>query len=301
MMTDSHSIITIAAAIITVAVAAGAIAVWLILLRRRKNRADHSPVVDLVPIQFREGYGSGGELVQIGGRKIALGKAQDAGSRETQQDSYGISFEDGRLLCVVCDGMGGMAKGEESSKLAVRVIMEAMSAQSIGSDISQNIKSALEKASQEVYSLCRGRGGTTAVVAVLDERGLSYGSVGDSRLYMLRSGVLNQLGQDHIFYYDLLKTGITPEEAAEHPESEHLTSFIGREQLTRVNIGEGPIALSKGDMILLVTDGVYRSIDSEGMIKALRRGGAKEVAKAALVLQSPTQDNLTAISLTVLE
>jgi serine/threonine protein phosphatase PrpC len=300
-MDVSHSVITIALSIITVAVVAGAIAVWLILLRRRRARAAHAPVVDLVPLQFRAKPGDGGDLVNIGGRQIAVGKAQDPGNRETQQDSYGISFEKGRLLCVVCDGMGGMAKGEESSKLAVKVIIEELSREINVGDISQSIRDALVKASREVYGLCNGRGGTTAVVAILDERGLSYGSVGDSRLYLLRGGVLNQLGQDHIFYYDLLKTDTTPEEAAEHPESEHLTSFIGREELTRMNISEAPIALQKGDMMLLVTDGVYRSVSDDALVDALRRGGAKEVANAALVSQNPAQDNLTAVSLTVLK
>ena len=299
------NLINIALVIIAVALASGAVAVWLIIQARKKRgqRAVNNPagIVDLTPPQFRAKESADARRISVGERTIVIESAQELGRRESQQDAFAVSAEQGRAVCAVCDGMGGMAKGEESAQLAALVIMSQLEkpCESAAETVAA-IENTLKTASSQVYGLCRGRGGSTAVVAVIDENGLVYGAAGDSRIYLLRDGMLNQLGQDHIFYYDLLRTDFTPKEAAEHPESEHLTSFIGREELTKINSSGGAIGLAAGDMILIVSDGIYKSIDDRNIVAALSRGGAGAVVEAAMTAGNPAQDNATAVSIKVI-
>jgi len=291
-MPDAYDINDLSMAIIVVAVFVCGAALWLIL--KYRQAAGHKPHAERKEKSEAPSAPPGQEqLLSVGGKSLAVSSAQHIGVRESQQDAYSISCQEGRLICAVCDGMGGMAMGEEAAKLALKIMMQTMEGEGEASAL---IREALMRASDAVYALCGGRGGTTAVLAVIGAQGLSYGAAGDSRIYLYRDGQLAQLGQDHIFYYDLIRSAASLKEAAEHPEREHLTSFIGREALTRINESGRPLPLRAGDAVLIVTDGIYRSVEEDCLRALLSKGaGAREIAAQALFAQNPAQDNLTVV------
>jgi protein phosphatase len=292
-MPDAYDINDMSVAIIAVAVFVCGMALWLILKYRQAVRRGQSDLRQAVAAQSPAEPPAQELLLNVGGRAVSVTHAQHIGSRDSQQDAYSMAYDEKRLICAVCDGMGGMAMGAEAARLAIDTMMPIAGG---AGDTRELIRQALIRASDAVYALCGGRGGTTAVLAVINAQGLSYGAAGDSRIYLCRDGQLAQLGQDHIFYYDLIRSTATPREAAEHPEREHLTSFIGREALTRINQCRLPLPLLAGAAVLIVTDGIYRSIDEPGMLRLLSAGaGAREIAAQALLAQKPAQDNLTVV------
>ena len=159
--------------------------------------------------------------------------------REHNEDNFLV---DKKLsLFIVCDGMGGHAAGEVASALAVRVIHEELKRESdllqdyvaaktgvdrvTKRDITNMLEFAVNRASARVHAEAmrdpskRGMGTTLVMLLVLGQQGfITY--CGDSRVYLLRDGVLEQVTEDHTVYNELIRRKKLPreriEEAMEH-------------------------------------------------------------------------------------
>ena len=154
--------------------------------------------------------------------ELELANLQGVGSREEQQDAFGISrmdrYEEDGLLAVLCDGMGGMAEGG--------MIAAETASQLVGifpwTDDS-DVPGWVYQRSARVYQQFRGHGGTTLVAALLKENRLSFWCVGDSDLFLLRENKLYGLNARQEFKNDLiLRTldGAFPvEEAFQDPQA----------------------------------------------------------------------------------
>src|ERR1051326_1140690 len=157
--------------------------------------------------------------------------------RKNNEDAFGYSRQLG--LFVVCDGMGGMAAGEVASKLAIDTMHDyfAKAAQngnfpevgkrvSGASERSNALVSAIHTANEAIYAAAtaegearRGMGST--IVAVLADRNLplfSIAHVGDSRIYRIRQGSLQQLTNDHSLVMEQVRRGMITREEAERSE-----------------------------------------------------------------------------------
>src|SRR6476659_7623382 len=144
--------------------------------------------------------------------------------REHNEDNFLVDKKLG--LFVVCDGMGGHAAGEVASALAVRTLHEeikreadlltdyarggAGGARVSKRDILNMLEFAVNRASSRVHAEAakdeKKRGMGTTIVGVLFVGAQAFiVHVGDSRLYLLRDGVLEQVTEDHNVYNELLK------------------------------------------------------------------------------------------------
>jgi serine/threonine protein phosphatase PrpC len=126
----------------------------------------------------------------------------------------------GRLM-MIADGMGGHQGGQVASGIAVDVVCEGFlqaqpgNPRSVLIDLFQQAHSAILEASRRQDGL-EGMG-TTCVAAILKDGQLTYGHIGDSRLYLLRNGHAQQLTDDHTLVNSLLQRGmLTTEEARIH-------------------------------------------------------------------------------------
>ena len=172
------------------------LAITLLLMRKRKNNAPHEASCK-APISERQQHMTVLELANL----------QGIGSRQEQQDSFGISrfdrYEEDGLLVILCDGMGGMAEGR---KIAADTASELMNAFPWEND--KDIPAWINWRSGKVYQQFRGHGGTTLVAALLRKNALSFWCVGDSDLFLLRSGSLYSLNMRQEFKNDLVLRAI---------------------------------------------------------------------------------------------
>lgn len=189
------------------------------------------------------------------------------GTRSYQEDSAAYCETEKGLFCVVCDGIGSRKDGGSSSKLTVERFVELFKA---GFDLSfpEFITAAAEKTDREVYEKFGSGSGTTVTSVYIKDRLLWWFSVGDSRLYIKRAGRLRQITIDHDYSYVLeqrLKKGIIDRAAyeAEKPKGGRLASFIGMGGIDIVDVSMKPLELMEGDVLLLATDGLYKSIGDE--------------------------------------
>ena len=231
------------------------------------------------------------------------------GKRESQQDAAYIAASDDDVLAVVCDGMGGISGGQLASRTAVEAFIECYQtyAQQDAAGFAW-LKNAAEVIDDIVYSLCGPDGqrlgaGTTLVSIILHDGQINWLSVGDSRLYILRGNEMVQVTNDHNYFLTLnrqrqngqISSEVYQEEAC---NGEALISFIGMGGLLMIDINEVPFALVPGDVILLCTDGLYRTV-SDQEIKTIvtesesMQEAANHLEKIIEHRSHPYQDNYT--------
>lgn len=243
------------------------------------------------------------------GLGLRTASLHEIGDRDSQQDAFclaGLEAPEGGVLAAVADGMGGLVDSGQVS----RALTDALSGSfAPGGETppARQLQLLLRQALERVETLRKeqtAQSGSTLVMGLIRESGLSWLSVGDSRIYLWRGGGLIQLSRDHDFSHDLtllaLQGDMTLPEADRDPRRENLTSFIGRGFPRKVEWNPEPVSLLPGDKVVLMSDGVYRALSQQEMARCLR-GDASEAARAlqAAVMgkRLPQQDNFTAVIL----
>jgi len=252
--------------------------------------------------------------------KIRPGNHQHIGTRKEQQDAFAFSdlsdaafVRHAGMLALLADGMGGLKEGGEASRLAIRAFLESYARKTPEETIDEALDRSLREANDAVHTFAAARDlvgncGTTLVAAVVHKSGVYWTSAGDSRLYMTDGQSLTPLTEDHIYARKLEKAvekGILDEkDALSHPEREALTSYIGDEEIAIV--GKGSLAGSpeglpgKGFMLLLCTDGLYKTLSEEKMLEVYSPDPgkwARTLVDTAVSENIPSQDNITVLCL----
>lgn len=239
---------------------------------------------------------------------LRSGAASDVGRvRRNNQDQYLLE----EPLFAVADGMGGAAGGEEASLTAVTALKATFDAHPTADGLADGVRNAnravWEKALE--HPELRGMGTTMTAVALVegaddkDDQVLAVANVGDSRVYLLRDGRLDQITEDHSVPEELVRAGrITPEEAATHPQRNMLTRVLGNEP--EVEVDCFAIIPYSGDRLVLASDGLFNEIDHEGITAIARRQRDPEKAASELVRtarESGGNDNITVVVVDVVD
>lgn len=255
----------------------------------------------------------------MGDEKLKVGSCTSIGDRDTQQDLCSYAWCGNMLLAVLCDGMGGMEGGELASRIGVQIALDMLREQPPAAihGAAEWMKMVFICADAEISHLQNESGmhlnaGTTEIMVIADGNKMQWGCVGDSRIYLKRGGSLRVITRMH--NYDLtldhmLQTGQINEEEKKRlsaEEGEKLISYLGIGGL----IGSIPIidigalfTLEEGDVILLCSDGVYKTLSDAQVNSILEEcGGNMDIAAHRIVdeacrLASNNQDNTTAIAI----
>ncbi len=144
----------------------------------------------------------------------------------------------------------------------------------------------------------------TRLLTIPHQGGLSYASVGDSYLYLLRDGVLLKLNVEHNLchdrYLEAIREGdMAPISPSDIPEGEALTAFLGMVGLAEVDCSVRPLPLQEGDVLLACSDGVGGVLAPEEVLGALQEESVETMCarlEAGIVAHArPHQDNYTAV------
>lgn len=244
--------------------------------------------------------------------KVRIGQLQGLGDRDSQQDSFAVSGADCQhigMLAVVADGMGGLVNSGQISSAVVEAVSDAYIPGSDAPASTQLLtlaRSAIQRSAALTKDLTY-KSGTTMIACILQNGGLSWMSIGDSRLCLWRNGGLIQLNRDHNFAHDLLVLTIggqmTPEQAFANPRREALTSCISQEFPRYFDFNLEPVSLLSADRVILMSDGVYRTLTEQELCVALEQSADKsaDLIKRQIEAKAlPQQDNFTAVILEVL-
>jgi protein phosphatase len=203
--------------------------------------------------------------------------------RHANQDVCAALAEHGAF--VVCDGMGGAAGGEVASHLATEVFLDCLSQPKSVSSRAR-LAEAIRAANQAVFRHSRKspslHGMGTTLVALLweedtprskDARASStlwIAHVGDSRCYLLRSGELHQLTEDHSLVEEQVRAGVLSRvQAVASPMRNIITRAIGSQSTVEPEIAAH--ATRPGDLYLLASDGLSRELEDDAIAQILNR------------------------------
>lgn len=233
--------------------------------------------------------------------------AQDRGAREEQQDSVNSSLPelqaDIGVLCVLSDGMGGLADGARASRAVTDTMVSTFHRSSVADAPEQILLRGCLYSQQAVRAMQdenREDAGATLAAVLLRNGRCSFLSVGDSRIYLFRNGGLIQLTRDQNRKSRIERQigfGRMPEEARTDAMSGALTFYIGREDPIQTDRGARSFPVGPGDRLLLVTDGVYSTLPEAEMAAIMTLPG--EAATYEMIMRvigknMPKQDNCTA-------
>ena len=199
---------------------------------------------------------------------------------------------------VVADGMGGASAGEVASRMLVETVKNFLTNSPAPWD-ETILAQAVTRANDDIWNLSRQnedyRGmGTTATILYLDGDRACFAHVGDSRLYLLRNEILEQVTEDHSYVETLVRRGeITHEEARVHPMKNVLTQAVGA--MLEVQIDTANFSAQLDDVFLLCTDGLTNMVDDETIARILQNSPnpAEDLINAAL--DNGGKDNVSVI------
>ena len=215
----------------------------------------------------------------------------------------------GRVF-LVCDGMGGQAAGEKASGLAVELIPAALAdAIDWNGSTPEQVSAALDRAVVHANDEIMAAGaldpdqhqmGTTVVFAVHVRGTLLVGGVGDSRVYRLRRGELEQLTVDHSLVQALVEAGtIKPEDAGSHRYRNVLYRYLGSKEGGQ-GAGAKPVVPKAGDRYVLCSDGVTDGLPDARIKEVLAAEPDPQAAAEAIVAAAErggSRDNITCLTL----
>ena len=228
-----------------------------------------------------------------------------------ESDKEIILSEYGCLLAVA-DGMGGMNAGEVASEIAVNVVKEAFSKNSIPTSSlestaarEQYLKQVIILADETIkrhakdHPECLGMG-STIVIAWLYGDEVSIAWLGDSRIYLFREpDGLEQLSKDHSYVQELVDEGtISEEDAFNHPYNNVITRSLG-DNSKRANADSESLRLFKGDILLLNSDGLSGVLQDSELARIIQ-ANRKSMSSCRVALWKEAEnagwhDNVTAI------
>lgn len=207
----------------------------------------------------------------------------DVGIRKkTNQDSVLLQVAQTGLgeiaFGVVCDGMGGLAKGELASATLIRafavwfqndlsnLIKQGFTEQGLFSQWKSIIISQSKKIAQYGEANGISLGTTVAAVLIIQNRYYII-NVGDSRIYQINS-TLNQLTKDQTFIQREMDAGrMTAEEAKTDPRRNVLLQCVGASDVVEPEFLSGEV--SQGDVFMLCSDGFRHIITPEEIFQFL--------------------------------
>jgi len=237
------------------------------------------------------------------------GVANHLGNRNSNQDRFDIVETDEGVLLVLADGMGGHFGGDVAAQALVDIARDRYL--NVMRPVAQPGRFLTEviQATHEAlvsYAAEQNLGnipGTTAVLCLIQHGHMDWAHVGDSRLYLFRSGLPVFRTTDHSYVEQLYQQGIIRRsEQDTHPRRNHITQCIGAmPQAPEVEVGKGK-ALRLGDIVLLCSDGLWGALDDAQLGLMLQDEGSlddvlERMAMRAEQISYPHSDNISVVAL----
>ena len=242
--------------------------------------------------------------------RIEYGKVSLLGHRKDNQDKVSVVVMDNAAMLLTFDGMGGHSDGARAAEVAMAKVDELFRAtpQPIF-DPQGFLYTALGRAHDAVVADGESvhvddRPRATCAVCLIQDKAAYWAHVGDSRVYLLRNGVVRERTRDHSHVEVLLQEGVIGEhEVASHPMRNYVESCLGGDAaLPGITVSRKK-NLKAGDVLIACTDGLWSGLSDKQIAKLANRPDVpileslKEMAELAVEANSPYSDNTTVATL----
>ena len=212
-------------------------------------------------------------------------------------------------LLMVADGMGGAAAGEIASAMAIEVVLREVTDALADAHppteeaFATAIKRATAAANAHIHTFAlehpeyRGMGTTATVAGVLGDT-VYLAQVGDSRAYLVRNGVGQQITKDQSLMQKLIEAGELTEEEAEQSERRNIIlQALGPEATIKVDLTHQRVR--RGDVLVLCSDGLSGQVRSDEIARIVSEEQDLVAACKRMIDRANEQggpDNITVIA-----
>ena len=220
--------------------------------------------------------------------------------------SFGVNSESSKfLLLAVADGMGGHAKGDEASKIALNAIARAVIPDLLNNtSFTKILEKGIQNANQDILDYTAKNPeasgmGTTSVCAVVKDNQIHLANVGDSRAYRVSDDEICRVTKDHSYVQALIDEGeITEEQAREHPRKNEITRAVGI--MPSIEVDTMKLTLDSDESLLLCCDGVIAHLSDDDIHKIIRDSPDPQTACQEIVDMANERGGSDNISLIIL-
>lgn len=218
-------------------------------------------------------------------------------------------------IYVLADGMGGHKAGEVAASSTVNFfsahmqeVLDSVPTEMSLKEIASEIEYAIQVVNNSVYEMgCRNRDlrgmGTTFCCLYFHSQGLIHAHVGDSRIYRLRQGKLQQLTKDHSLMRELIDLGrLDKSDAEEFMYKNIITKAVGTEPFVEPSVVS--VDLMDRDLFLMCSDGLSDLLKDEEIAHFMMQEEPLETKVAHLIENAKEKgghDNITVVMLEVRE
>ncbi len=226
------------------------------------------------------------------------GVSKTIGTREIQEDEYGVTETEEGLLAVLADGQGKGYGGKIAARTAVQVFLDMFEDRNAFYNPQYSFRKAFQGANREILAQLEENQGSASVAAVMikDHR-LYYAAVGNVKIAVYRNQELVPVTSGHtisILAQQMYSAGkLTKQEAVSLLDQHRLYNFVGQDGFRNVELFDTPITLYGGEYVLLMTDGLYETArwkDMEDCLEAAGSSQEKAFRLVELVNQSQEED-----------
>lgn len=241
--------------------------------------------------------------------RLEAAAATHVGRRSQNEDSHGVDLRHGLFL--VADGMGGYEGGEVASSLAAGAMLDFIARDArdpegtwpirahAGRSYGENLLAAAVRAAHLEIAAHRARTdfadnplsemGSTVAAVLARGRDAVLAHVGDSRIYRLRGGALEQLTRDHSLQAEMAAAGLS------WPHRNVITRALGIPSNHSPDVRRLP--LEPGDVFLLCSDGLYEVTPDAVLAAHLAEPDLSRAAQALVdeALRRGASDNVTVV------
>ena len=217
--------------------------------------------------------------------------------RQVNEDAY--LLRPGIGMWAVSDGMGGHAAGQFASHMVVDALSGAGGyddAAGLVADCSARLAAVNDRVREAARSMGHQRSGATVVALILHEKTFACVWCGDSRIYRVRGGMIQQLTRDHSEVEELIIRGLlTREDAKAWPRKNVITRAIGVADTLAVETIGGEVEF--GDVFVLCSDGLTAHLEDAEIGATCLVEDVQEAADrlVAATLERGARDNVTVI------
>ncbi|MDR0275327.1 MAG: protein phosphatase 2C domain-containing protein [Burkholderiaceae bacterium] len=225
------------------------------------------------------------------------------GGREKNEDRMGYSYTRDTGIFVLADGMGGHPEGEVAAQIALQTLLDLFQRQAqpkIAAPV-DFLASGLLEAHHEIIRYASGKAmldtpRTTVVAALVQDDLMYWVHCGDSRLYVVREGALVVRTRDHSYAEAQVQSNITASGISRNV----LYTCLGATIRPLFDVS-GPMALKKGDKVMLCSDGLWGSLEESKIVRTLSGLPVTEAVPSmvdeAIYAAGSRSDNVTVVAL----
>jgi serine/threonine protein phosphatase PrpC len=201
------------------------------------------------------------------------------------------------------------ASGEVASRTALEVVRDYIKKTSLRdagpaerTDNLKRVATGINLANNIVFEAAKKNPafhgmGTTVASVIIEDGEMAIAHVGDSRVYLIRAGIITQLTEDHSLVAEQVKAGlITKEEAEASGMRNIITRALGQEG--GIEVDTSRLTLMGGDRVLLCTDGLTTMVPDESILSSvLSHNDPGDACRALVDLANKAggKDNITVI------